>query len=248
MSEGDLAVAAVPSFTVAGKKVLISGGSGGIGAAFVRAFRGHGAVPEIADIQPPPADIATAEIAYHPLDVRDGAAVRALAQAMPQLDVLIHCAGKLVRWKEYELDTFQEVLDIHLGGAMRLATAFKPQLTAAKGCIINIASMYSYFGSPHIPAYGAAKTALVSLTKSLAIAWAADGVRVNAIAPGWIRTEITRPGRENPEFSRKIIDRLPYGRWAEPEEVAGAAVFLASPAAALITGVTLPVDGGYSAT
>src|SRR5262249_21070496 len=121
-------------------------------------------------------------------------------------------------------------------------------LAAAKGSIINVASMYSYFGSPHAPAYGAAKAALVQLTKSLALAWAKDGIRVNAIAPGWIKTELTRGARENPEFYRKVTERLPDGRFAEPDEVAGPAVFLASPAASLITGVTIPVDGGYSAT
>jgi len=232
---------------VAGKRVLISGGCGGIGAAFARAFCAAGATPILADLQSPPDDLAAAGLAFHRLDVRDGEAVDALAGAIERLEVLIHCAGKLVRWKEYEIETFREVIDIHLVGAMRLATAFKPHLAASNGCIINIGSMYSYFGSPHIPAYGAAKTALASLTKSLAIAWANDRIRVNAIAPGWIKTEITRPGRENPDFNRKVLERLPIGRWAEPEELAGAAIFLASPAAGLVTGAILPVDGGYSA-
>ena len=236
-----------PSFDVRGKRVLISGGCGGIGAAFARAFYAAGATPILADIQSPPDDLAAKGFAFHFLDVRDDVAVGALAGSIGSLDVLIHCAGKLARWKEYDIETFQEVVDIHLGGAMRLATAFKPRLAASKGCIINIGSMYSFFGSPHIPAYGAAKTALASLTKSLAIAWANDHIRVNAIAPGWIKTEITRPGRENPDFNRKVLERLPIGRWAEPEEVAGAAIFLASPAAGLVTGVMLPVDGGYSA-
>jgi NAD(P)-dependent dehydrogenase (short-subunit alcohol dehydrogenase family) len=236
-----------PSFGVTGKRVLISGGCGGIGAAFARAFYAAGATPVLADVRSPPEDLATKGFAFHSLDVRNDAAIAALARSIDSLDVLIHCAGKLVRWKEYEIETFQEIVDIHLVGAMRLATAFKAHLAASKGCIINIASMYSYFGSPHIPAYGAAKTALASLTKSLAIAWAGDRIRVNAIAPGWIKTEITRPGRENPDFNRKVLERLPIGRWAEPEELAGAAIFLASPAASLVTGVTLPVDGGYSA-
>ena len=236
-----------PSFDVRGKRVLISGGCGGIGAAFARAFYAAGATPILADIQSPPDDLAAKGFAFHFLDVRDDVAVGALAGSIGSLDVLIHCAGKLARWKEYDIETFQEVVDIHLVGAMRLATAFKPRLAASKGCIINIGSMYSFFGSPHIPAYGAAKTALASLTKSLAIAWANDHIRVNAIAPGWIKTEITRPGRENPDFNRKVLERLPIGRWAEPEELAGAAIFLASPAAGLVTGVMLPVDGGYSA-
>ena len=121
-------------------------------------------------------------------------------------------------------------------------------MKTSQGCLINIASMYSYFGAPQIPAYAAAKTAVVSLTKSLAISFAGDGIRVNAIAPGWIKTEISRHGRENPEFNAKVVARLPGGEWAEPEDLAGTAVFLASPAAKLITGVTIPVDGGYTAS
>jgi NAD(P)-dependent dehydrogenase (short-subunit alcohol dehydrogenase family) len=141
-----------------------------------------------------------------------------------------------------------DIIDIHLVGNLRLANAFREHLKATQGCLINIASMYSYFGAPHVPAYSAAKTAIVSLTKSLAIAWAADGIRVNAIAPGWIKTEISRAGRENPDFNAKVVARLPGGEWAEPEDLAGTAVFLASPAAKLITGVTIPVDGGYVAS
>ena len=108
-------------------------------------------------------------------------------------------------------------------------------------------SMYSYFGAPQVPAYSAAKTAIVSLTKSLAINFAADGIRVNAIAPGWIKTEMSRGGRENPEFNAKVIARIPGREWAEPEDLAGTAIFLTSDASRLITGVTIPIDGGYSA-
>jgi NAD(P)-dependent dehydrogenase (short-subunit alcohol dehydrogenase family) len=240
-------MASVPDFGVAGKHVLISGGSGGIGCAFARAFLGCGAAVTLTDVKPPPEDLAS-QVAFQELDVRDSAAVERLAQRIATLDVLIHCAGRLVRWQEYEIPTFEDILQIHLIGNMRLATAFKPHLTRSKGCLINIGSMFSYFGSPRIPAYGAAKTAVTSLTKTLAIAWAADGIRVNCIAPGWIRTEISRGTREDPEMNRKVLERLPLGRWAEPEELAGAAIFLASPAAAYITGATLPVDGGYTAT
>jgi NAD(P)-dependent dehydrogenase (short-subunit alcohol dehydrogenase family) len=107
--------------------------------------------------------------------------------------------------------------------------------------------MYSYFSAPQVPAYAAAKTAVVSLTKSLAISFAGDGIRVNAIVPGWIKTEISRVGRENPEFNTKVVARLRGGEWAELEEPAGTAIFLASAASRLITGVTIPVDGDYTA-
>lgn len=235
-----------PSFSVAGQVVLISGGSGGIGQAFAQAFVVHGAEVIVTDLRPPPS--TAPGIRYLPLDVRDGAAVEALAASIPRLDTLIHCAGRLVRWEEYKAEVFSEILDIHLVGNLRLANAFRPHLGRTKGCIINIASMYSYFGAPHIPAYSAAKTAVVSLTKSLALGFAADSIRVNAIAPGWIRTEISRPGREDPVFSAKVLARLPGGEWAEPEALAGTAIFLASRASTLINGVTIPVDGGYTAS
>lgn len=178
----------------------------------------------------------------------DDAAVNTLAARTASLDVLIHCAGRLSRWEEYKPDVFTAVLDVHLVGNLRLANAFRPHLKTTRGCLINIASMYSYFGAPQVPAYAAAKTAVVSLTRSLAISFAADGIRVNAIAPGWIKTEISRGGRENPEFNAKVLARLPAGDWAEPEELAGTAIFLASPASRLINGVTIPVDGGYTAS
>lgn len=235
-----------PDFSVAGKTVLITGGTGGIGGAFAQGFLGHGADVIVADVaQPKDPD---PRIRYETLDVRDDAAVEALAAAVETLDAVIHCAGRLFRWEEYKPEVFKDVLDIHLVGALRLANAFRPHLARTKGCLINIGSMYSYFGAPQVPAYAAAKTAVTSLTKSLAISFAADGIRVNAIAPGWIKTEISRGGRENPEFNAKVVARIPGGEWAEPEDLAGTAIFLVSPASRLINGVTIPVDGGYCAS
>lgn len=233
-----------PDFNVSGKHVLITGGRGGIGRAMGIAFRDAGAHVILADLGDAP--LEQDGMRNVTLDVRNDAACAALANNLGKLDVLIQCAGKLARIKEYEIDVFEDVVATHLFGSFRLAVALRPLLAASKGCVINIGSMYSYFGSPHAPAYGAAKAALVQLTKSLAIAWAKDGIRVNCIAPGWVVTELTRGGRENPEFFAKVTSRLPQGRWAEPEEVAGPAVFLASAAASLITGATLAVDGGYS--
>jgi NAD(P)-dependent dehydrogenase (short-subunit alcohol dehydrogenase family) len=236
-----------PDFSVSGKHVLITGGSGGIGGAFAQAFLAHGAQVTIADLTAPKSVIDPA-ISYESLDVRDDVAVQALASRINKLDVLIHCAGRLARWEEYDPNVFMDIINIHLVGNMRLANAFRPHLKAGKGCLINIGSMYSFFGAPQVPAYAAAKTAVVSLTKSLAIAFAEDGIRVNAIAPGWIKTEISRGGRENPEFNAKVVARLPGGEWAEPADLAGTAIFLASPASQLINGVTIPVDGGYCAS
>lgn len=239
---------AIPSFSVAGQHVLISGGCGGIGSAFARAFLAHGASVTVTDLKPPSPELTAAGAAFEPLDVTSDAAVEALAAKVTTLNVLIHCAGKLVRWEEHKPEVFREIVDIHLFGNVRLAHAFRPHLKATRGCMINIGSMYSYFGAPQIPGYASAKTAVVGLTKSLAVAYAEDGIRVNAIAPGWINTEISKNGRENPEFNGRVMQRLPIKRWAEPDELAGTALFLASPAAALVNGVTIPVDGGYVAS
>jgi NAD(P)-dependent dehydrogenase (short-subunit alcohol dehydrogenase family) len=237
-----------PDFSVQGKTALITGGAGGIGGAFARAFAEAGAHVLATDLKEPAKRFDHERIAFEKLDVCDDGAIDKLAERTKKLDVVIHCAGKLWRWEEYKIPVFQAVLDIHLVAAMRLANAFRPHLAASKGCIINIASMYTYFGAPQVPAYAAAKTAVMSLTKSLAIGFAADGIRVNAIAPGWIKTEISEGGRINPEFYNKVIARLPEGDWSEPEELAGTALFLASSASKLINGVTIPVDGGYTAS
>jgi len=237
---------AAPNFDVSGKRVMVTGGRGGLGLAVGEAFKGAGAHVTLVDLAPAP--VAKDGFEHVVLDVCDTAAVQRLAEATPALDVLVQFAGAIGRVKEYEVETFQRIIDIHLFGSFRFATALRPKLAASKGCIVNVGSMYSSFGSPHAPAYGAAKAALVQLTKSLALAWAKEGIRVNAVAPGWFKTELTRPGRENPEFFRKVSERLPDGRWSEPEELGGTVVFLASPAARAITGVTIAVDGGYSAS
>jgi NAD(P)-dependent dehydrogenase (short-subunit alcohol dehydrogenase family) len=243
-------MAMTPDFSVSGKHVLITGGTGGIGNAFAKAFLNHGAHIIVADLAAPK-EGADPRIRYEELDVRDDAAVEALAARVKILDVVIHCAGRVAPMEEYKPEVFKDLLDIHLVGNLRLANAFRPHLKASKGCLINIASMYSYFGAPRAPGYGAAKTGVVSLTKSLALSFAEDGIRVNAIAPGWIKTEMSRALRESPELSeanKKVVARIPGGQWAEPEELAGVAIFLASPASKLVNGVTIPVDGGYTAS
>jgi NAD(P)-dependent dehydrogenase (short-subunit alcohol dehydrogenase family) len=236
-----------PDFSVAGKTVLITGGTGGIGRAFTDAFAASDARVIAADIAPPKGE-RNGKVRYEILDVRDDAAVEGLAARVETLDAVIHCAGRLVRWEEYKPDVFKDILDIHLVGNLRLANAFRPHLKATQGCLVNIASMYAFTGAPQVPAYSAAKTAVVSLTKSLAISFAGDGIRVNAIAPGWIKTEMSRGGRENPEFNAKVVARIPGGEWAEPGDLAGTAIFLVSHASRLINGVTIPVDGGYLAS
>jgi NAD(P)-dependent dehydrogenase (short-subunit alcohol dehydrogenase family) len=128
---------------------------------------------------------------------------------------------------------------------MRACAASKPKLVEAGGCVVNMASMLTFFGGPRAPAYSASKGGVGQLTKSLASAWAGEGVRVSAVAPGWIATPLTQALQDDPERGRPILSRTPMGRWGTPEEVAGAVVFLASPAARFMTGAILAVDGGY---
>jgi NAD(P)-dependent dehydrogenase (short-subunit alcohol dehydrogenase family) len=239
-------MAATVDFSVAGKHVLISGGAGDIGTAFANAFIEHGADVTVCDLAPPKQKLDK-RVKHEQLDVRKDAAINELASRISKLDVLIHCAGRVLEMEEYKSKVFMDILDIHLVGNLRLANAFRPHLKTSKGCLINIASMYSYFGAPRAPAYGAAKTGVVSLTRSLALAFAEDGIRVNAIAPGFIKTEMSRAGRAEPAYNDKVVARIPSGKWSEPDELAGTAIFLASPASRLINGATIPIDGGYTA-
>ena len=142
---------------------------------------------------------------------------------------------------------FESILDINLTGTYRSCSVFFSKLQSSKGCIINIGSMYGNFGSPKVPAYGAAKSGIHQLTKSLAIAWAEYGIRVNAIAPGFIDTPGTRVGRSDQNHYNAVVGRTPLARWGKSEDLVGPTLFLASLDAAFITGVTLNVDGGYSA-
>ena len=234
-------------FDFAGADVLVVGASrAGIGAAIARAFQDAGARVAITGAEPEPAPEDRGRFAYTRLDVTDGAAVLALAGSVARLDVLVNCAAITARCEEMAPAFFQQVVDVNLHGTFRTAEAFHPQLKAAGGVLINIASMYAMFGSPRNPAYGASKAAVVQLTKSLAIAWAGDGIRVNAVAPGFIVTQQSARSRTDPAHVAAVNLRTPMGRWGQPEDVAGPVLFLASGAAGFITGACLSIDGGYS--
>ena len=165
---------------------------------------------------------------------------------MPALDILVNCAAITARGEEMEPDFFAHVVNVNLHGTFRMALAFHAALKARQGQVINIASMYATFGSPRNPAYGASKAAVQQLTRSLAIAWAGDGIRVNAVAPGFIVTQQSARSRSDPAHVAAVNLRTPLGRWGEAEDIAGPVLFLASPAAGFMTGTCLAIDGGYS--
>lgn len=236
------------AFDFSSRTVLVIGGSrGGIGSAIAAGFAECGAAVHLTGAEPEPIGSDQGRYPYTQLDVTDEAAVRRLATLVPRLDVLVNCAGIARRDEEYDPAVFARVLAVNLGGVLHLANAFKPHLVASRGAMVNIASMYSTFGSPRVPAYGASKAGVAQLTKSLALAWAAEGVRVNAVAPGFIVTEQSARARADATHYQRVLDRTPMRRWGEPVDIAGPVLFLASPAAAFMTGAVLPVDGGYSA-
>jgi NAD(P)-dependent dehydrogenase (short-subunit alcohol dehydrogenase family) len=234
-----------------GKTVLVSGATSGIGLAIAEGFASLGAqviatgssVPKLDTLR---ADSTLSHIRFEHLDVRHADSITGFVAGIDALDVLVNAAGVARPFDEYRDDVFREVLDVNLTAAMRLAMAARPQLERAKGCVINVASMLSYIADVEVPAYCASKTGVLGLTRSLAHAFGVTGVRVNAIAPGYHRTDMTRPLWESPVAAEKIAARSALKRWGEAEDLVGATLFLASPGAAFITGVTLPVDGGYA--
>jgi NAD(P)-dependent dehydrogenase (short-subunit alcohol dehydrogenase family) len=181
------------------------------------------------------------------LDVTDDADVADCIGRLSKLDVLINCAGIILRdGQEFTVDGFRKVIDVNLTGTMRMCLSAKPLLEVAGGVIINLASVWSFFGGGLVPAYTASKGGVAQLTKALAVAWA-PSIRVNAIAPGWIETELTSAAVADKTRSEAIVARTPLGRWGRPDDIGGLAVFLCSEASCFITGAVLPVDGGYTA-
>ena len=231
------------------KHALITGGARGIGHGVAEALLDAGYFVTVTGLTA--AEVAA--VPAHPalravrLDVTDDADIAACAGALERLDLLVNCAGIILRGgAEFDIAGFRKVVDVNLTGTMRMCMAAKPLLEETGGSIVNLASMWSFFGGAATPAYTASKGGVAQLTKALAVAWA-PAIRVNAVAPGWIETELTRGAREDAERSAAIVARTPQGRWGRPDDIGGAVVFLGSDAARFITGAVLPIDGGYLA-
>jgi NAD(P)-dependent dehydrogenase (short-subunit alcohol dehydrogenase family) len=232
------------------RKIFVTGATSGIGEAIAQAFQAEGAqviATGATDLEVQNAFKKSANVGidFRVLDVRDLSAVQTMVGALSELDVVVNCAGVIQRALELEPEAFARTVDINLNGTMRVCSAAREGLKARRGCIVNTASMLSFFGGGLVPGYSASKGGVAQLTKSLAIAYADDGIRVNAVAPGWIATPLTQALQDDPLRAAPILARTPMKRWGTPADVVGPVLFLASPQAQFVTGVVLPVDGGY---
>ncbi len=236
-----------------GKIALVTGGASGIGYAIALAFLEAGAEVIVTAKSDESLDKCNIKTKYgvlkkYKLDVTNDISIDNILNEIGALHILVNNAGLVKRALEYRIEHFAEVINTNLMGVMRMSHSVLPKLAITHGNIINIASMWSFFGSPISPGYTASKTGLVGLTKSLANGWYEHKVRVNAIAPGYIETKLTKLLREEKAEKEKITDRTVMKRWGVPEDIAGAAVYLASDRASYTTGTTITVDGGYSIT
>ena len=242
-----------PRFDFSGAHVLVTGGTSGIGLGIATAFRAAGADVTVTGTRGSAEDYDADlhGMRYLRLDLEDDAAIDAVAAACPALDVLVNNGGaNFVAEDEHQPQVFEKALRVNLSSAFRMSQRCHGALAASRlpggASIIGIASMTSYFGMDILPGYGSAKTGLLGLTRSLAAAWGKEGIRVNAVAAGLVRSRMTGAMFAMDGATDGMLARTPLGRLGEPADIASAVLFLCSPAAAWITGQTLAVDGGYS--
>lgn len=242
------------SIDLQGKTALVAGGSSGIGLGIARRFEAAGATVHVTGTRAAASDYdeegSLEGLDFHALDVADDRAVRSFSEGFGELDVLVSSVGTVAYGgKEYDVDTFRQVLDVNLIGVMHLCTSFQGRLRRKEGdssSIVLVGSTSSFVATPGQPAYSASKGALLTLTRSLAQAWAKHGIRVNGVAPGFVDTKLTRRSREDEGVYAQSLRSIPLGRWGEPEEMGDVALFLASPMASYVTGQMLLADGGIT--
>ena len=238
-----------------GRVAIVTGGSTGIGRAIAETYLDHGATVVIANRSPDTGHetAAALDCEFVRCDVSAYDQVTALVEATVKeygrLDVVVNNAGigRTGSIEEMDLDDWHDVLDVNLTGTMYGTRAALPHLKATDGCVINVGSIYGLVAGPNATAYTAAKAAVANLTRSVAVDYADEGVRVNGICPGFVETPMTAEAFEEDEFYEYVRGSTPMGRVAQPEEIAGIALFLASDAASYVTGVNVPVDGGWTA-
>lgn len=243
------------TFDFQGARVLVTGGSNGIGLEIAQSFILAGAIVTITGTKESAAEYSNdlSRFTYVQCQMEDRQQIASLAASVSELDILVNNAGQVMPngGNEYDPDVFEEAVLINLSAAFRLTQLLQPLLAKSTlrggASVINMASLASFFAVEFVPGYGAAKAAVVQMTKTLAVHYASDNIRINAIAPGLVESNMTAPMLSFDALTKPHLDRTPLSRVATPSDIAPAALFLASEASQFITGHTLVVDGGFSA-